>query len=415
MIYQISMHSDANLHFEIALEKNKQVYCFFGEPAVGKTNLLENLAKGLLLSHSRLFEERHPELHKVTRASLKNLTHSAATQMTINEKKLNVATTGDWFEQPREFEFDKPLVFIGARNRGYTNNIDPNHIKILGGKYARFLEAFKRSFSYMNGQAVEDTQIADWFNARLIINPQFVVQNQDRVFEVTAVLELMQKLDSSLEFISKVDGKINIKFSEGGLYFNSIALDKFSTGLVSIIKIFQEIIGGYGGWSGLLENVPELTKIEGIVFIDEIDSHLHPKWQGRLLTLLRESFPNTTFYIATHSPLIVSTTAPGEAYELVRTGHEVTAHKLATPKEYIHLLTENFHVELEKPKISVKTEAINLIDLLDNFSSKVKDYVNQKDPKLKQESEELYQKLLLSLPHNDPRRRSVEYLWELLQ
>lgn len=45
---------------------------------------------------------------------------------------------------------------------------------------------------------------------------------------------------------------------------------------------------------------------EGIVLIDEIDLHLHPRWQREVLPSLRETFPNIQFIATTHSPLIVS-------------------------------------------------------------------------------------------------------------
>ena len=44
----------------------------------------------------------------------------------------------------------------------------------------------------------------------------------------------------------------------------------------------------------------------GIVLIDEIDIHLHPKWQQKVVTKLREIFPNLQFIVTTHSSLILS-------------------------------------------------------------------------------------------------------------
>ncbi|MBN1618879.1 AAA family ATPase [Candidatus Dojkabacteria bacterium] len=41
----------------------------------------------------------------------------------------------------------------------------------------------------------------------------------------------------------------------------------------------------------------------GIVIIDELDLHLHPKWQRELPTLLSEVFPNVQFIASTHSPI----------------------------------------------------------------------------------------------------------------
>jgi hypothetical protein len=42
----------------------------------------------------------------------------------------------------------------------------------------------------------------------------------------------------------------------------------------------------------------------GVVLIDELDAHLHPKWQQRIGVWLRETFPNVQFIIATHSPFL---------------------------------------------------------------------------------------------------------------
>lgn len=42
---------------------------------------------------------------------------------------------------------------------------------------------------------------------------------------------------------------------------------------------------------------------EGVVLIDEIDLHLHPKWQRLVVPKLRTVFPNCQFVISTHSPM----------------------------------------------------------------------------------------------------------------
>ena len=51
---------------------------------------------------------------------------------------------------------------------------------------------------------------------------------------------------------------------------------------------------------------------EGIVLIDEVDLHLHPTWQGRIMPLLINTFPNIQFIVTTHSPKILGEIA-GEA------------------------------------------------------------------------------------------------------
>lgn len=45
----------------------------------------------------------------------------------------------------------------------------------------------------------------------------------------------------------------------------------------------------------------------GIVMIDEIEQHLHPGWQQRILPSIRKIFPNIQFIVATHSPEVLTT------------------------------------------------------------------------------------------------------------
>lgn len=45
---------------------------------------------------------------------------------------------------------------------------------------------------------------------------------------------------------------------------------------------------------------------QGVVLIDEIDMHLHPSWQQRVLGQLREAFPKIQFIVTTHSPQVLT-------------------------------------------------------------------------------------------------------------
>lgn len=60
------------------------------------------------------------------------------------------------------------------------------------------------------------------------------------------------------------------------------------------------------------------TKTPGIVLIDEIEMHLHPSWQQKVLQQLMDAFPNIQFICTTHSPQVLSTVRP----ESIRTIHE---------------------------------------------------------------------------------------------
>ena len=54
---------------------------------------------------------------------------------------------------------------------------------------------------------------------------------------------------------------------------------------------------------------PEISdpkEARGIILIDEIDMHLHPKWQWNILNAFQKTFPGIQFIVATHSPIIIA-------------------------------------------------------------------------------------------------------------
>jgi predicted ATP-binding protein involved in virulence len=65
---------------------------------------------------------------------------------------------------------------------------------------------------------------------------------------------------------------------------------------------------------------------EGVVLIDEIDLHLHPKWQRMVVPRLLEVFPNCQFLISTHSPHIITHVQPENLFLLTMTEEGLTSH-----------------------------------------------------------------------------------------
>lgn len=49
-----------------------------------------------------------------------------------------------------------------------------------------------------------------------------------------------------------------------------------------------------------------VNETPGVVLIDEVDLHLHPLWQARVLGDLRDIFPRVQFIVTTHAPTVVS-------------------------------------------------------------------------------------------------------------
>jgi len=82
-------------------------------------------------------------------------------------------------------------------------------------------------------------------------------------------------------------------------------------------------------WWLLYDNEPahgfNASDLAGIVIIDEIEQHLHPRWQRTILPQLRTLFPGIQFIVATHSPLVASSCL------------DVTVHRLGKGEHTTHM------------------------------------------------------------------------------
>jgi len=65
-----------------------------------------------------------------------------------------------------------------------------------------------------------------------------------------------------------------------------------------------------------------LLETPGLVLIDELDLHLHPRWQRRVIGDLKRIFPNIQFFATTHSPQIIGEATPEEIVMLTPTGQK---------------------------------------------------------------------------------------------
>ena len=68
------------------------------------------------------------------------------------------------------------------------------------------------------------------------------------------------------------------------------------------------------GW--LLKNTVLNTSAEGIVLIDEIETHLHLELQKTILPFLTKLFPNLQFFVTTHSPFVVNSLEDAVIFDL---------------------------------------------------------------------------------------------------
>ena len=61
---------------------------------------------------------------------------------------------------------------------------------------------------------------------------------------------------------------------------------------------------------------PVLRETPGLILVDELDVHLHPQWQRRVVGDLRDTFPSMQFVCTSHSPFVIQSLAGGELRRL---------------------------------------------------------------------------------------------------
>ena len=101
-----------------------------------------------------------------------------------------------------------------------------------------------------------------------------------------------------------------------------LSLDQLSGGYRIVLALAADLA------RRMVQGNPHLDdplKSEAVVLIDEIELHLHPKWQQRILADLQRTFPNAQFIVSTHSPQVLTTVEPQRIVELAREGDCIVA------------------------------------------------------------------------------------------
>jgi len=99
----------------------------------------------------------------------------------------------------------------------------------------------------------------------------------------------------------------------------------------------------------------------GVIMIDEIDMHLHPKWQAMVVPKLLEVFPNCQFLISTHSPHVLTHVQPKNIRLMEIVGEDMNAHEVTESygKTANRILEDLFGLESTRPaKVEKKLDEI---------------------------------------------------------
>lgn len=102
-----------------------------------------------------------------------------------------------------------------------------------------------------------------------------------------------------------------------------LSFDKLSSGNLFLIEHLLLLMCKMYSISILKQLSPkQIFNIPGLLLIDEIETHLHPKWQKKILGIIRSLFPNLQIILTTHSPFVVASMDGARIYTCVpQTGY----------------------------------------------------------------------------------------------
>lgn len=133
---------------------------------------------------------------------------------------------------------------------------------------------------------------------------------------------------TDLRFASKEEGQSFDNFIEFKTDFGWIRLHELGYGYQTMLAWVLDLV------RRMFERYPEsLNPIQepSIVLVDEIDLHLHPEWQRKIISHLTKYFPNTQFIVTAHSPLVVQSAEKINLVLLDKEGDHVTIRQPQIP------------------------------------------------------------------------------------
>ena len=139
---------------------------------------------------------------------------------------------------------------------------------------------------------------------------------------------------------------------------------------------------------------------EAVVLVDEIDLHLHPKWQRDLVPTLSKIFPNVQFIVTTHSPHVLQSMEDVNLYVLRR---DAESGEVA----FKHCLRSDFRGWTVEDILS-ETMGLNEKIHSDYYNQQVEDFNEALDEDNLQRAEKAYKELDRLMKADDPLRRMFD-------
>ena len=325
---------------KLDLRLDSRLTVLHGDNGHGKTSVLSAIATGLGSIPKILKDVSSIEFRKSDRRGLQPLRVRLTTVdgMTWDQcmggpeesdalgklkDVLNAVLNADWGETK---PLDLPIVAFYDTDRAV---FDPPQ------RRTGFRTEFSR-YGALQGALSVRTDFRDffeWFHAKEDEELREQKEHQDFNYRLNDLEAVRKAIEAMLPGISNPRIKLSpLRFvvavqSDDGKS-EELSIDQLSGGYRIVLALAADLARRMAQGNPHLEDP---LQSEAVVLIDEIELHLHPSWQQRVLADLTRTFSNTQFIVSTHSPQVLTTVKPEHIVEMGREQGKIVAGSAGAP------------------------------------------------------------------------------------
>jgi len=218
-----------------------------------------------------------------------------------------------WEENP---EANIPLVVYYPVNRGVLNT----PLETPEEEYSfKQVDAYKQA---LDGVQINFSSFFQWFRNREDLESELLRDNRDyKDQQLEAVRQGIASLLPDFSNLRVRRSPLRMTVTKQG---QELIINQLSDGEKGLLAM----VGDLGRRLAIANpSLPDPLQGSGVVLIDEIELHLHPKWQREIIPALTRTFPNCQFIVTTHSPQVISQVKPEGIFILEKTEEGIVSRR----------------------------------------------------------------------------------------
>lgn len=281
-------------HLHLDFNENMNILC--GPNGVGKTTIIESVAS--------MFIYGHPTVKRNVAGDIGSLHAKIEVDGHIKDKTIEIKKFNP-LESENAISFSdltsKIISIKISRNFGYS--------KLAAIPSDQSREKAELWMETISG--VKFDGVKGWFVNRYLYSAREGTLTEEQISNYHLAERCFSIINSQYKF-SRVMGATNdimVNTPHGEIYFEYL-----SSGFKSIIYLLFSTIKEIE--FRFKEQNLKAEDFDGIILIDEIEIHLHPEWQERIIHILKKTFPCAQFILTTHSPHVIQTAEPNQVMAL---------------------------------------------------------------------------------------------------